>query len=498
MESLSQKDILQALDVETEPKSLKAALASPIWNAAMSTEVTALKRKKTWVLVPPTSDMTIVHNKWVYRVKYNKDGSVDRHKARLVAKGFQQLPGIDFFETYSPVNKPCTIQIIFTLAATFGWDIQQVDINNAFLNGDHKEDVYMYQPQGFIDSEYPNHVCKLNKAIYGVRQAPRAWFYKLKSSLLQWGFQNSKSDSSLFYTRQNGHLLLLLVYVYDILITGENMTHIQQVITQLHDQFALKKLGFVNYFLGFEVNRSTDTITLTQQKYTRELLNNTQLIDSKPQTTPMCSTTKLSSSVGTPMQNPTTYRSVIGALQYLTTSRPDIAFPVNKLSQFMQSPTSEHWSACKRNLRYLSGTLDRGLTVKAAKTLDLQGFTDADWAGSYDDRKSTSGYCIFFGGNLLTVSNCPILWCDNFGAGSLASNHVFHARTKHIEVNIHFVRDKVLAQELDVRYVDSPNQLADLFTKPLAASPFLFFKDKLTLSLPQCHLRGGIGDIGGS
>ena len=169
--------------------------------------------------VPYTSDMSLVNNKWLYRIKYNSDGTISRYKARLVAKGYQQVAGLDFFETYSPVIKPCTIRVIFTLAATHNWDIKHVDVNNAFLNGQLKETVYMKQPEGFISNEYPSHVCKLNKALYGLKQAPRAWFEKLKSSLLNWDLQNSKVDTSLFYSAKNGKMLLVLIYVDDILIT---------------------------------------------------------------------------------------------------------------------------------------------------------------------------------------------------------------------------------------------------------------------------------------
>ena len=171
---------------------------------------------------------------------------MDKHKARLVAKGFQQTPGVDFFETFSPVVKASTIRIIFTLAVSRGWEIQQIDINNAFLNGNLHEEVFMSQPDGFVDQAKPTYVCKLHKALYGLKQAPRAWFETLRGALLTWGFHNSVSDTSLFYSHKHGRILLLLVYVDDILITGDSQANVQHVIDALHTQFALKTLGSVH------------------------------------------------------------------------------------------------------------------------------------------------------------------------------------------------------------------------------------------------------------
>jgi hypothetical protein len=216
-----------------------------------------LMRNNTWTLVPPTESCNLVGCKWVFRVKYKPDGSILKHKARLVAKGFHQTPGIDFQDTFSPVIKAMTIRIIFSLAVTFNWDVQQVDINNAFLNGDLTEDVYMEQPHGFVDSQKSSFVCKLNKALYGLKQAPRAWFFKLKTALQKWGFVSSLSDVSLFVKRLGSKVIYLLVYVDDILITGNDPTLIQQTITTLNSTFALKSLGSVNYFLGFEASRSS-------------------------------------------------------------------------------------------------------------------------------------------------------------------------------------------------------------------------------------------------
>ena len=225
--------------------------------------------------------MNIIGCKWVSRTKYKQNGCLIKYKARLVAKGFHQTPGVDFQETFSPVIKASTMRIIFTLAVSYGWDIQQIDINNAFLNGDLKEAVFMEQPPGFIDDCQPHHVCQLRKALYGLKQAPRAWFHKLKGALIEWGFHSSSSDVSFFIKRSGTDVIFLLVYVDDILITGSNESHIKTTISALNSKFALKDLGAVNYFLGFEAYRDASGIYLTQTKYIHDLLSRTSMLNSK-------------------------------------------------------------------------------------------------------------------------------------------------------------------------------------------------------------------------
>ena len=212
-------------------------------------------KNHTWDLVPPSPTQIVVHNKWIFYIKYKEDGSLDKYKARLVAKGFKQIPRIDFSETFSHVIKPSTICIIFTLVVINNSDICQVDINNSFHNGDLKEAVYIHQLEGFEDPFHPTYVCRLRKALYGFHQALRSWFDKLFHALLQCGFNNSLVDSSLFFMDKNGNLLLLLVYVDDILIIGDFSVDIHHLVTDLHHHFALKDLGLVHYFFGFEVYR---------------------------------------------------------------------------------------------------------------------------------------------------------------------------------------------------------------------------------------------------
>ncbi|MCH94734.1 retrovirus-related Pol polyprotein from transposon TNT 1-94, partial [Trifolium medium] len=284
----------------SEPKSVKQALAEPHWKEAMQCEFDALQKNETWNLVPLPPNRTAIGCKWVFRVKENSDGTSNKYKDRLVAKGFHQRQGFDFTETFSPVVKPVTIRLILTLAISHQWSLQQLDVNNAFLNGVLSEEVYMDQPPGF-DNGDPSLVCKLNKALYGLKQAPRQWFERLQTQLLQLGFTASKCDPSLFIFSASGQVLYLLVYVDDIILTGSSIHLINVIITKLNQSFSLKHLGGdLDYFLGIEVKKlSNGSLLLNQSKYIRDLLTRTKMLDSSPVTTPMqssCKLTKLGSS----------------------------------------------------------------------------------------------------------------------------------------------------------------------------------------------------------
>ncbi|KAK6122039.1 hypothetical protein DH2020_044210 [Rehmannia glutinosa] len=385
----------------------------------------------------------------------------------------------------------------------------------------------MAQPEGFIDPEKPTHVCRLVKALYGLKQAPRAWFEKLRDFLVSLQFHASTSDSSLFFFQSHGKLTLLLVYVDDILITGDDPQFIKELIQKLNATFSLKHLGQVSYFLGLEAHKTSAGYLLNQPKYVSDLLAKTNMTDCKASPSPFCSGQKLSLGDSPPFSHPSIYRSTIGSLQYLTMTRPDIAYAVHKLSQFLHAPTENHWVACKKVLRYLKGSKSLGIQFTTSPRMNLEAFVDADWASSCDDRKSIGGYCVFLGPNLITwcskkqqvvarssteaeyrsmavaitdliwiqalfaelgisIEAPTVLWCDNSSAISLASNPVFHQRTKHIEIDIHFIRDKVQDKVVDVRYVPSEAQLADILTKPLSLSRFQMLCSKLSLSQPPC------------
>jgi len=519
----------------TEPKNVKQALLDPKWRAAMQDEFDALQKNSTWSLVPLPPNRKAIGCKWVFRVKENSDGTLNKFKARLVAKGFHQVQGFDFTETFSPVIKPITIRLILTLALSYKWPIQQLDVNNAFLNGILEEEVYMQQPQGFEHSD-STLVCILHKALYGLKQAPRQWFERLTTALVQFGFQASKCDPSLFTYAKQKQVVYLLVYVDDIIITGSSSSSVSALVQQLDSVFSLKQLGMLEYFLGIEVEHlPNNSLLLTQSKYIKDLLAKTHMLACNPINTPMVSNCKLSKIGSDTFSDPSLYRSVVGSLQYATITRPEIAYSVNKVCQFMSSPLESNWVAVKRILRYLKGTLTFGLQLHPApihKPLSLHVFCDADWAADPDDRRSTSGAAIFFGPNLiswwskkqpvvarssteaeyralaqatadalwvqtllqeLTVPfSTPTVYCDNQSAVLLSHNPILHTRTKHMEINLFFVREKVIAKQLSIVHIPGTDQWADILTKPVSTSKFLLMRSKLNVLPHHTEFEGGV------
>jgi histone deacetylase 1/2 len=247
---------------------------------------------------------------------------------------------------------------------SFGWSLRQLDVQNVFLHGDLEEEVFMRQPPGNESKTHPHYVCKLDKTLYGLKQAPRAWYSRLSSKLISLSFKRSKVDVSLFIFNKGGVIIYLLVYVDDIIVASSSITTTATLLKDLQKDFALKDLGDLHYFLGIEVKKVHDGILLTQQKYTSDLLQRVGMLGCKPMNTLM-SSDKLSINDGILLgpKDSTEYRSIVGALQYWTLTRPDISFVVNKVCQFLHKPTTVHWSAVKRILRYLQYTLGIGLRI---------------------------------------------------------------------------------------------------------------------------------------
>jgi len=518
----------------TEPTTYAEASQHSGWQLAMNKEIQALIDNDTWEVVSLPPGKKPIACKWVYKAKYKADGSLERLKARLVVKGFTQKEGIDYLETFSPVVKMTTVRALIAVAVKRGWKLHQLDVNNAFLHGDLHEEIYMHMPEGF-STTIPRAVCRLKKSLYGLKQASRQWYAKLTEVLYSKGFQHSSNDYSLFYKKTGTSNTFLGVYVDDILLTGDDESEIDALKSHLDSAFSIKDLGEAHYFLGMEILPTPTGLFLTQRKFVRDLLAE---FGNKHDTVVVCpldNTSKLAADQGELFDNPTLYRKIVGKLNFLTNTRPDLAFAVQHLSQFMQCPRQPHFQAVQHVLRYLKGQPDLGLLFNNTAQYTIEAYCDSDWAACSHSRKSISGYVVFFGNSLIswkskkqgTVSLssaeaeyrsirrlvAELAWlsrllhelgitnitpipvkCDSQAAIYIARNPVFHERTKHIELDCHFVREKLLAGLISLQHVHTKAQLADAFTKPLPSSLHRAILTKLGVHSTS-NLRGGVGNI---
>ncbi|CAL1403622.1 unnamed protein product [Linum trigynum] len=325
-----------------------------------------------------------VGNKWVYKDKFLSDGSLERHKARLVAKGNTQQEGLDFQDTFAPVIKMTTVRTFLAIAAMRNWHIHQLDVNNVFLHGDLEEEVYMTLPKGFVPPpDIPNSVCRLRKSLYGLKQASRQWFSKLTDTLIRVGYVQSKADHSLFYKATDTSYTCILIYVDDLVLGGNDLSEITALKEVLDKEFSIKDLRNLKFFLGIEVARSTTGIHLSQRKYTLEIIEQANVLDSKSVSTPMDYKVHLSNDPDSLFEDPELYRTLVGKLVYLTTTRPDISYATQQLSHFMSSPTDIHYKVVLRVIRYLKTAPATGLFFPSKGNFQLKAFTDSDWAACF-------------------------------------------------------------------------------------------------------------------
>jgi hypothetical protein len=370
----------------------------------------------------------------------------------------------------------------------------------------------MQIPPDFDIAQTEGKVLRLHRSLYGLKQSPRAWFDRFRRAILQLGYKQSNADHTMFYKRNVSRVAILIVYVDDIVITGDDDAGIRDLKLHLTREFEVKDLGQLRYFLGIEVSRSSKGIYLSQRKYILDLLSEVGMLGCRPALTPIEQNHRLTSESGQPVDR-AQYQRLVGRLIYLSHTRPDIAFAVSVVSQFMHDPKTHHMDAVVRIIRYLKGNPGRGLLYKSNGNLQVECYTDADWAGSLDDRRSTSGYCTFVGGNLVTWRSkkqnvvarstaeaefrsmahgiCEVMWlkiiltelglfqakplmlyCDNKAALDIAHNPVQHGRTKHIEIDRHFIKEKLDQGIICMPYVSSSNQLADMLTKGLPEKLF--------------------------
>ncbi|KAI5314280.1 hypothetical protein L3X38_043456 [Prunus dulcis] len=465
-----------------EPDSFEEADLNESWRHAMKAELGMIEKNNTCELVDRPFDKPVIGVKWVYKVKLNLDGTVQKNKARLVAKGYSQKPGIDYNETFAPAARLDTIRTLIALAAQKEWSLYQLDVKSAFLNGILKEEVYVEQPQGYDQKNKETKVYKLKKALYGLKQAPKAWYDEIDAYFNNAGLKKSSSEATLYV----------------------------------------------------KTNDTADRyIFIHQKKYAMKLLEKFGMKDCKSVAIPLVVNEKLCKEDGSEAANESEFRQIVGSLLYLTATRSDVMFASSLLARFMHNPTKKHLGTAKRVLRYIQGTLDFGIEFVKGKTSTLIGYCDSDWARSEDDMRSTSGYAFTLGSGMFSwasikqntialstteaeyvsaaeatsqakwlrfvledfgegqVEGTPIL-CDNTSAIAMEKNPVHHQKTRHISWKFHFIREAIHAKEIELIYCKTEDQIADILTKALPKDRFVSLRSLLGVKTAK-GLEGSVG-----
>ncbi|GKC74659.1 putative ribonuclease H-like domain-containing protein, partial [Tanacetum coccineum] len=454
--------------VQTRSKKISKALEDESWVDAMQEELLQFKIQNVWILVDLPYGKKAVGTKWVYRNKQDERGVVVRNNARLVAQGHKQEEGIDYDKVFAPVAKIESIRIFLAFASYMGFIVYQMDVKSAFLYGTIDEEVYVSQPLGFVDPKFPKKVYKVVKALYGLHQAPRAWYATLSTFLLKSGYRRGTIDKTLFIKKDKNDIMLVQVYVDDIIFGSTKRSWCDEFEALMKSRFQMSSMGELTFFLGLQVKQKEDGIFISQDK------------------------------------------SIIGSLMYLTASRPYIMFAVCACSRFQVTPKTSQLNAVKRIFRYLKGKPKLGLWYPRVSSFDLEAYSDSDYAGANIDRKSTTRGCQFLGRRLISwqckkqtivatstteaeyvaAANCcgQVLWTqnqmldyrfnfmntkiyiDNESIICIVKNPVFHSKIKHFEIKHHFIRDAYEKKLIQVLKIHTDDNVADLLTKAFDVS----------------------------
>ncbi|CAJ2632965.1 unnamed protein product [Trifolium pratense] len=505
-----------------DPMTYNDAAKRDVWKKAMDTEIAAIESNDTWELTHLPAGAKKIGVKWVYKTKYNEEGKIEKHKARLVAKGYSQQHDIDYNEVFAPVARWDTIRTILAIAATNHWYVFQLDVKSVFLHGELDETVYVEQPLGYQKKE-KEMVYRLKKSLYGLKQAPRAWYSKIEAYFCREGFVKCTHEHTLFVKKESdGRIIIVSLYVDDLIFTGNDQNLFDKFKTSMERNFAMTDLGKMRYFLGIEVKQTKEGIFMFQQKYACEVLKRFNMESCNSVCNPIVPGNKLKKDEDGIACDSTSYKQMVGCLMYLLATRPDLAFSVCLVARFMERPTELHVAAVKRILRYVKGTVSYGLWFEKGKDDELVGWSDSDYAGDLDDRKSTSGYVFMIGSKavswcskkqpIVTLStteaefiaaancacqaiwlsrildhisswkkDCITLYCDNSSTIKLSKNPVMHGRSKHIDVRFHFLRDLTKDGKVQLLHCSSFEQTADIMTKALSLESFCKFRDMLGL-----------------
>jgi hypothetical protein len=522
VEYASQAVALKAATHFGEPNSFREAMQRPEpergeWLKAALDEIQALIDNGTFELVPLPPGRKAVGSRWVFRIKHNADGSVDRYKGRLVAQGFSQRPGFDYNETFAPTPTWAALRAVIAIAALEDLELESVDISSAFLNGKLEEEVYMRQPEGF-ERNGSGWVWRLLKSLYGLKQSPRVWHQKLNSVLESMGFTRILCEHSIWIYHRGDVRVIIPVFIDDMTFASKSKSEIQKVKDELSTHFKLHDLGPASWLLGVKIERDrrNRTLHLSQRQYILDLLQRFDLTDINPVGTPLDPSIRLSTSMApqTPEEiaemEGVPYINAVGALNYLAiATRPDISYTVGVLARFTNNPGMQHWKAVKHLFRYLKGTLDYKLTYSPSPSTELfTTFSDADHAGNPDNGRSTSGYLVKVGTGAISwrsrlqtlvalstteaefiaavsagqeilflrnlfkafgykIDEPSTLFIDNNSAISVAKNPEHHGRMKHLDLRFYWLRDEVEKKKIQVKHVDTNNMAADILTKAL-------------------------------
>ncbi|KAM1744384.1 hypothetical protein ACFX11_011278 [Malus domestica] len=465
---------LFCLFADCEPVDFQEAVQDTKWRKAMDEEIEAIQKNDTWELAILPKGHKAIGVKWVYKTKKNANGEVERYKARLVAKGYSQRAGIDYDE----------------------------------------------QPSGYEIKGHEDKVLKLKKALYGLKQAPRAWNSRIDKYFQENNFTKCPHEYALYVKVKDGDILIVCLYVDDLIFTGSNPSMFEEFKRVMTKEFEMTDIGLMAYYLGIEVKQNEEGIFISQESYTKEILKKFKMDDCKPISTPVECGVKLTKHDEGESVDPTFFKSLVGSLRYLTCTRPDILYVVGLVSRYMENPTTTHLKTAKRILRYLKGTVNFGLFYSSSDNYKLAGYSDSDWAGDSDDRKSTTGFVFFMGDTaftwmskkqpIVTLSTCEAeyvaatscvchaiwlrnllkelsmpqeeptkIYVDNKSAIALAKNPVFHDRSKHIDTRYHYIRECIARKDVQVEYVKSQDQVADIFTKPLRQEDFVRLRNSI-------------------
>jgi len=530
------------ISIDDDPATYQEALLRPdasLWRQAIESELKSLKDNDTWSIIPhqliPDGRQPI-GCKWVFKRKLNSDGSIARYKARLVAKGYAQQFGIDYDETYAPVAKFTSIRALIAIGASHDFEMHQMDVKTAFLNGDLNEEIYMTVPEG-IDHDVTSAVCKLNRTLYGLKQSPRMWNQRIDQYLInQQGFIRLHADHSLYIRRSQSELAIIALYVDDLLILSNTIEAMSKIKSALSREFEMSDCGELHQFLGIRItrDRANRRISLDQSQLANQIMSRFGMEECNPVTTPLDPSIQLKSADKDTSQSPVDqnlYRRMIGSLMYLMIgTRPDIAAAVSIISQFASNPTILHHQAAKRIIRYIKGTINLKLNYEEKLNYGdvrerepmLIGYSDANWGNDVNTRRSTTGYIFYLSGGAiswsskrqatvalssteaeymaLTQATKEAIWLrgllaelnytqerattlfeDNQSAIALAKNPVHHARSKHIDIQHHFIREKIESNEIEISYKSTDDMIADALTKPLARPRFAKLIDEMGL-----------------